>query len=143
MQSEVVDVLGVGHPIFGNALAQAELFHGCLAVARKLQNPLMVFLIRDRITSVKANSSLSVIGVSASSNGLSVLSDEKLIRLMGELSEAMPKSKDVHIEPIDIGDLDQTIASGKTFVNTRIEELGFAYEVPEAELISVLVPEMS
>ena len=93
LNAEKVDqIVGVGHQVFDQALAQAVDIDGGLTLLREVTCPLAVFSIQDALTSRSGHLRKIAVGVSYGDDGnLSLLRD---IHLLNQLNQIKPLRKE-------------------------------------------------
>lgn len=84
------EVLGVGHVILNNALAQAEKFNSSTAIARGIFSPLFIYILRDQITGDSSLQSFTVAGVLLGTES-KVLVNNDLIHQLSVIYDNIPK----------------------------------------------------
>jgi ERCC4-related helicase len=89
-----LEVLGVGHVILNNAIAQAEKFNASTAVARGITAPLLIYTLRDQITGDSNLQSFTVAGVRFGED-IKVLVNDELIHQLAVIYDNMPKGTTV------------------------------------------------
>ncbi|HCM5461923.1 SNF2-related protein [Klebsiella aerogenes] len=93
-EDKSLEVLGVGHVILNNAIAQAEKFNASTAVARGISAPLLIYILRDQITGDSNVHSFTVVGVLLNDEP-KVLVNDDLVHQLSVIYEGMPKGSPV------------------------------------------------
>ncbi|CRE94032.1 TPA: hypothetical protein ACX4EX_003038 [Yersinia enterocolitica] len=91
---KTLDILGVGHVILNNAIAQAEKFNSSVAVARGISAPLLIYILRDQITGDSTVQSFTVVGVRLEHTARVLINDE-LVHELALIYDNMPKGTTV------------------------------------------------
>jgi ERCC4-related helicase len=140
-------VLGVGHKLVDLAISQAKNSAASLTLVsrRILKSPLIVFKIRDRVTSVAGAVRAVVVGCLVSDdNNCELLRDWELLQVLnGILADRnFRRSVAVGIEVerrIVQAKLDAALAT----VEAQQPHLDLPFKVPEPTLLAVLLPEVN
>ena len=136
-----VEILGVGHPIFDKAIGQAEQFDGAAAVAKGITAPLLVYMLRDQITGDDGNQSFTLVGVIAEASP-KLLSDEKLLLLLSDMYEVMPKtSRDVYWDTNYNFDSSSVLPRIESLLSMKLGEMNLPYEEVSFSLVATFLPE--
>lgn len=91
---KTLDILGVGHVILNNAIAQAEKFNSSVAVAKGISAPLLIYILRDQITGDSTVQSFTVVGVRLEHTPRVLINDE-LVHELALIYDNMPKGTSV------------------------------------------------
>ncbi|HDR2706080.1 TPA: DEAD/DEAH box helicase family protein [Enterobacter mori] len=91
---KTLDILGVGHVILNNAIAQAEKFNSSVAVAKGISAPLLIYILRDQITGDSTVQSFTVVGVRLEHTPRVLINDE-LVHELALIYDNMPKGTTV------------------------------------------------
>lgn len=91
---KTLDILGVGHVILNNAIAQAEKFNSSVAVARGISAPLLIYILRDQITGDSTVQSFTVVGVRLEHTARVLINDD-LVHELALIYDNMPKGTTV------------------------------------------------
>jgi hypothetical protein len=82
---EAERIVGVGHQLFDQALAQAGEWEGSLALVKDLPHPLAVFRFQDAVTSQGGQVRQVVAGVTAKATGeLVLVRDEEVLEILNQ-----------------------------------------------------------
>lgn len=127
-------VLGVGHRLFEQALLQAESSQGCLAVASTLPHPLLVYVVRDRVTATGSQVRRAIVGVAIDRTGKRLLRDWQVLQLLNELEIGRRD------EPVELPINEAEIAECEAFVVSGIPDLKLDFRVPEVKAMAVIWP---
>jgi hypothetical protein len=127
-------VLGVGHRLFEQALLQAESSEDCLAVAGALPHPLLVYVVRDRVTATGSQVRRAIVGVAIDRTGKRLLRDWQVLQLLNGVEIGR---RDETVEfPLHEG----TISECEAFVVSAIPDLNLDFHVPEVRAMAVIWP---
>jgi ERCC4-related helicase len=130
-------VIGVGHKVFEQALAQAVNYEACFSALPGLTKEIAVFKIYDRVTSQDGNIPQIIVGVELGNEQF--LQDWQLIELLNDIV----KKKKVELDrDVQYGKdkIFQFVSDAEELVNTHLEELNITFKVPDVKLMSVFVP---
>ncbi|MEZ9530401.1 MULTISPECIES: hypothetical protein [Vibrio] len=135
-----VDVLGVGHMIFNKAIAEAEEFEGSVAVAKGIEDPVLVYTVKDLITGDDGNQSFTAIAVTGTED-LRVLSDEALMLQLIGLYDYMPKTtREICWDTSYVFDADEEIPRYDSYLEQQLASMSLPYEKPTFTLTALLLP---
>lgn len=82
---EAKRIVGVGHQLFDQALAQADAWEGSLAQLKGLPQPLAVFRFMDAVTGQKGQVRLVVAGVTLNEAGdMMLIKDEEVLAILNQ-----------------------------------------------------------
>ena len=127
-------VLGVGHRLFEQALLQAESGEGCLAVAGELPHPLVVFVVRDRVTATGSQVRSAIVGVALDRTGKRLLRDWQVLQLLNGVEIGRRD------EAVEFPVHEAAIAECEAFVVSDITDLKLDFHVPEVKAMAVIWP---
>ncbi|PTP08505.1 helicase SNF2 [Vibrio splendidus] len=140
IKDQSVDVLGVGHMIFNKAIAEAEEFEGSVAVAKGIEEPLLVYTVKDLITGDDGNQSFTAIAVTGAED-LRILSDEALMLHLIELYDHMPKTaREICWDTSYVFDADEEIFRYDSYLEQQLALMSLPYEKPTFTLTALLLP---
>lgn len=125
-----------------NALSQAEQYEACYAVARDMDGPLFIFQIRDQLTGEESNVTHVMAAIQHTENGMKLLMDEEIVNRLLEIQDAMPKSKDVYLEPMSQDNIYNILEQAEQELKEKIPTMKLAYRMPSYELVAGIVPEL-
>ncbi len=130
-------VMGVGHRLFDQALSQADNETAFLAPIDGLEQPLCVFLVRERVTSGGSQVRHVLFGVTRCNDGIrAVLRDWEVFKLLNDLtglkSEPHP--------PDNSDDTKDFIGQAEVTLRTALPSLGLDFSAPELEPFGALFP---
>lgn len=80
------DLMGVGHPLLGKALHQAERLAGTLCVLDGIDDPLMVADVSSRVTDVTRLARRAIVGITGRAGSFRFLRDWEVLRLLNRCS---------------------------------------------------------
>jgi hypothetical protein len=135
-------VLGVGHKVIDQALADARARSACAALLSPgtLARPLCLFLVTDRVTSSGGNVRSVAVGVEGSpGNGLSLLGDAALVQRLNDLLADRTLRR---AQPVP-SDADRAGARGLLeeaigVVQRELPRLDLPFRVPEVSPLAIL-----
>ncbi len=97
---EAIQIVGVGHQVFDQALSQAADMDGGLALFRESNHPMAVFQIQDAVTSRQVHLRQVVVAVTeGQGNGLILLQDEQILE---QLNQLRPRRKERNLADLSI-----------------------------------------
>ena len=138
--SEDVDILGVGHPIFENALNQAESFEAIVAPTDLLEYPLFIYQIKDQLTGHSGNVSSIMIGATIDNREVKLLESEELLGVLNDLNSKIPKTKEISLETsLDRAKIDEAQVLVEAELNNSILEIGAVYRLPQFQLVTLIL----
>ena len=129
------DLVGVGHPLLTRAMQQAESFIGSVAIARGLDQPVLVLQISDRVTDGGSHVQKVLVGMTALDADFALLKDWKLLLLLNDLSHG-----DVDGKLLDPQHAADWMERAKRAVTRQISELDLPFDVPDVREILLLWP---
>ncbi len=142
-------VLGVGHPVVDQALAQARASTACVAAlpTQALKRPLLLFTIADRLTTEGGTVRQAVVGVDwpdRAGESPSVLRDWELLLRLNKLLErrGLRRLKD-SAPPEDIAAVKTALEQAQRFLEATLPTLRLPFEVPVVAALAVLWPTRS
>ena len=138
-------VLGVGHKVMGEALRQARETSATVATlsGETLSRPLVVYLIRDRLTEEQrtVRSVTLAVEVDESASGAdAVLKDWELLGKLNGLVGARGFRARDSVPPADLAGVEQALERGVSLVRIKASELDLPFRFPEVETLAVLWP---
>ncbi len=138
-------VLGVGHKLVGQALAQARGSSSSVATLSQedLTRPLIVFRIQDRLTGVHQVLRALVVGVEIGDGAVSsdaLLKDWELLERLNGLFTARGLRSKESLAPPDRSAVQRAVEQAAAMVRARASEVGPVFRVPEVETVAVLWP---
>jgi len=129
-------VVGVGHKVFDQAIAQATNFDACFTVVAGLVDCIAVFKIYDRVTSQEGSIRQIVVGVLSGKEEL--LLDWQLIELLNNVLENKKGGTDIP-KGYNNDDMLHCIGVAEAVVKEKLKELNTPFNVPEIKLLSLLI----
>jgi len=138
-------ILGAGHPVMEQALRWGQRSEARVATLPRhiLKNPLLVYSIEDRVTTIGGVVTGVVSGIEfVSENEVDFMRDWQLLQRMNQLSEGkgFRRASDSPA-PDDLDGIQTLIDKGWNLVNDQIPELDLRFEVPDVTLLAILWPE--
>ena len=108
-----------------------------------LKNPLLVYSIEDRVTTIGGVVTGVVSGIEfIGHDEFDFLRDWQILLRMNLLSEGRGfRRASESPAPIDLNEIQSSIAKGRDIVMDRVPELDLKFEVPEVTLLAILWPE--
>jgi SNF2 family DNA or RNA helicase len=135
-----IDVLGVGHLIFDKALAQAEQFEGAAAIAKGIEEPLLIYTIRDLITGDDGNQSFTVVGLSGAERVV-LLTDEEVMLKLSSLYQFIPKAtREIYLDSRVSFNAATQVPLFDAVLSKRLDSLNLPYDKPTFLLTAMLLP---
>ena len=106
-------VVGVGHRLFDRALREAETLPASVALGIRLEGPLLIVAIEDEVTGTGAQVGRVVIGLYDLAEGVTVLRDWELLKLLNGVGAG--DGDRTAVNPLGSDDLDRLMhhAEGK------------------------------
>ena len=138
-------VMGVGHKVFDQSLKQA--MDGTASVATvsvaKLDKPLMIFRVFDRVTGEKISIRNKIVGVipdDRSMSSIRILHDWELLLVMNNLYGGKDVKADSSSPIQDIDGIQDLVNAAAKKVADTIHELDLPFRRPTVEVFSILWP---
>ena len=140
-EDKALEVLGVGHVILNNAIAQAEKFNASTAVARGITAPLLIYILRDQITGDSNVHSFTVVGVLMNDEPKILVNDD-LVHQLSVIYEAMPKgSPVVKLDSTYQIDSASDLKIGELSLEQAIPSLNLPYEKVSWNHTATFIPQ--
>ena len=135
-------VLGVGHKVIGQALSHALDSTASIATVpiSRLKQLLIIFKVFDRVTSEKTSIRYKIVGVTPSSEGLSLLQDWELLLQLNGIALGRDAKSDSSLPPANIEEIRVLVAQGESLVSTRMGDLDVPFKHPAVELLTLICP---
>ncbi len=132
-------VMGVGHRVFNLALKQALSLNVNLCTLNKLEKPLVIFSIYDRITGNLSNIGKTIAGVywNKDINNMEILQDWQVLDILNDQKLEKIDSNEIGIFVDDINGLKITCLD---VLKNNINTLKLPYKKPEIDVLSILLP---
>jgi ERCC4-related helicase len=132
------DLVGVGHPLVTRALNQADKMTSVVSVVHGLQNPVLVFLVTDRVTDSGAYVREAAVAATFEQVGskICLLKDWELLRLLNGLSIASKEHDATQL----IQEMSIWIQYAKSGVNNQLTEMNLPFELPTIREYLLLWP---
>lgn len=136
---EAALIIGVGHPIFDQAVSQAKDFASPLAVIPGLINPLFVFAIHDKVTTRGGQIQRVIVGVVLEKEGqMAIIKDSELITKIPEWIALFQKEKAV-LSISQQTNPDQ-LTSTRDYLAKNLSVLNLPFTAPEIVDYCALLP---
>ncbi|MFF6013319.1 SNF2-related protein [Rahnella sp. R3(2024)] len=140
VKDKKIEILGVGHPIFDKAINQAEQFDATAAIAKGIEAPLFVYLLRDQVTGDNGNQSFTIVGLSAGPE-FKLLINEELMLELSSLYENIPRNvRDVFWDTEYLFDHTSCLAGVEKELEERLPMMSLPYEHITYSLIATFLP---
>jgi hypothetical protein len=137
-------VLGVGHKLVDQAIAQARASSACVAAlpGDLLPQALFVFRIIDRVTSVGGTVRAAVVGVEDRADGAcQMLRDwELVLRLNALLEDRLVRRPKSAAAADDRAAVEARLAEATRVVEGGLANLDLPFKVPQTDLLAILWP---
>ena len=134
-KNKTLDVLGFGHPLFGKALDQALGLDCCYTCSSALAGDLVIFNVRDRVTSTSSNVRISTAGVLARQPGqFEILKDENLVSLLTQVLQNREQPE----ESIPLISLNSIVEQVSEYITQHINELNLPFTLPDVEAVVLI-----
>lgn len=130
-------VVGIGHKVFDQAIAQAIDLDACFSTVFGLNEAVAVYKVFDRITSQDGSIHQIIVGVSEGKDDL--LHDWQIIDIMNNLLKSKKFEANAPIE-YEKGKLLRFVAAAEAIVKAKMDELNTPFTLPEIKLLSLLIP---
>ncbi len=136
-----VDVGGVGHRLLDAALDAAEAVEAALAVVPRLDNPLVMFAVRDTVTGTTGHIKRVVVGVERAGDGLRLLEDWQCIQSLNRHADRpMSIRSTFPLLPHAKEGVTAFIEEARTWLPAPLSELDLSFRLPTIEVVGVLWP---
>lgn len=129
------DIIGVGHPALGQALHQANNLPNRVALISGLVEPILVFMVVDRVTTGEGQIKASLVGVKAAIDSYELMRDQQLLIELNQLLNAINDAPTVSNT-----DCVELFEKALTFVKSNVEVLGLPFRFPEIIEHSAFIP---
>lgn len=140
-------VAGVGHRAFDHALNAAAKIDGGLALVDDLPGPLVVFAVRDRVTTSPTGYRKVLFGVQGRKDSWSRLPDWEVLKLLNRLAErpgSLVRVSDAAAASAPSSEaLSDHMFACTAWLNSSLSTADLPFQVPEAEPVAVLWPAAS
>lgn len=135
-------VLGVGHKLLGQALAQAQNLtsYNALMPADLLPNPLLVYRLSNRLTSDETPVRTAIAAVEMREGGYVLWREEALLKMFNDLvvDKRLRRAEDQEASvTLDVG---AVLDGANSWLERQIPELDLPFAYPDVRLQSVLWP---
>jgi hypothetical protein len=134
------DVAGVGLRVVDRAIRSAIDLRDALAAIGELGSPLVVFALRDRITSSEGTVRTVIVGLQRSDDGQwRILRDWELIKLVNPMADK-PRSAVLGVDPSTELETAALLADAEAYLERRLGELDLPFRLPAIETLACLMP---
>lgn len=129
-------LVGVGHPLFDEALRLGETCHGVLAVCSRLDRPLLVASIEDEVTGRDSSVTRLIVGARKQDDGMiELLRDWELLQALNQIGRSD------QMQPITDRLPDQDVGQYMTAITAQSGVLADMMRRPVARAQLMLVPD--
>ena len=133
------DVAGIGLRVVDRAVLDAVNLPAAFGAIMGLDAPVLVFAVRDRITSADGPIRTAVVGVQSSADGTcTLLRDWELMQYLNPLADK-PRSS-VFVNRYPAPDLADLMEAARQYVESQIDALELPFTLPAIETLACLVP---
>ena len=133
------DVAGIGLRVVDRALQTAMDSADALAAMGRLADPLVVFIVRDRITGLEGAVREIVVGVQRDEDAWKLLRDWEVIKLLNRFADK-PRSSAFDAKSEGELDVPAILSMAERNLESRLGELDLPFQLPVIEPLSCLVP---
>ena len=134
------DVAGVGLRVVDRAIRTALELSDSVAALGELENVLVVFAIRDRITGAEGAVRKVIIGMLRGGGATwRLLRDWEVLKLLNSAADK-PRSSAFDVRPKERVDLLGLLDEAEQALGSRLGELGLPFRMPVPECLACLVP---
>ena len=134
------DVAGVGLRVVDRALRAAIDAPEALAVLGALAGPLVVFVLRDRITGSEGTVRKVVVGMQRGEDASwTLLRDWQVLRLLNPVADK-PRSSVFDTVPTGEFNVSEILSAAEQSVGSRLNELDLPFVLPAIEPLACLLP---
>ena len=133
------DVAGVGMRVVDRAVLDGVNLPAAFGAIMGLDAPVLVFAVRDRITSADSPIRTAVVGVQSSADGTyTLLRDWELMQYLNPLADR-PRSS-VFVGRYPAPDLADLMEASRQYAESQIDALELPFTLPAIETLACLVP---
>ncbi len=141
-KEEAKRIVGVGHQVFDQAMAQADSWEGSLAPIKGLRQPLAVFRFMDAITGQKGQIRQVVAGVTLGENDvLKLIRDDEVLSILNQRKVTQMEVTSGAISPTPER-LNQWLEEARQYALDSIGELRLPFRKPIINDLVLLWPEI-
>jgi superfamily II DNA or RNA helicase len=134
------DVAGIGLRIVDRAVRFAVDLQDAFGAIAELNAPLVVFVVRDRVTGSNGPVRIVIVGATRSGDGVwTLLRDWELIRLLNPLADK-PRSPVLAPETRTDRGVRDLIVGAQQHIEAHLGELGLPFKLPTVERLACLIP---
>lgn len=130
-------LIGVGHPLVGHALDQADRLPAVLSFIEGMETPILLLLASDRVTDGGAHVRRSAIGVINGSTGPLVIRDWEVLQLLNRLN--VPRTPSAKGRA-DVAQVQRWVQEARTAAEAHLPQLDLPFSVPELTELLLLWP---
>ena len=146
IQGPLQKILGVGHRLFDEAIAESKASMACAALIPKsvLNNAICIFRIRNRITDQQGaiQATIGAVEVDVNENGSStILRDWELLQRLNSVVEAYASRRSEVLHPVVSADIvKKYLSSAQSKIEANLLLFGLPFQRIDIEPVSVLWP---
>lgn len=131
-------IMGVGHPLVDQAIAQAKGYVETFARIAGMPATLVVYEAFDRITIGQGQVKRVLVGVKFENQNTFLLSDAEILLLLNELCITRQLKEDREISPLDTDRIQNCLREADAMIRKSISTLGLPFGAPEFDCLAVL-----
>ena len=129
------DIIGIGHPVMGQAIHQANNFSSRVALIPGLAEPIFVFMVVDRVTTGGGLVRASLVGVRASSENYMLIRDHQLVVELNCLLDSAIDDQSERNQPMV-----ELFDKALYFLKNNVCTLDLPFDFPEIIEYSAFIP---
>lgn len=129
------DLVGVGHPLVTRAISDAESFTGTFTIVNKLDYPVLILKITDRVTDGSSHVQEVLVGMADIAGQNRFLKDWELLQLFNEID-----TSDVVNSQPEFSSVLCWIEKAKDDIHQHIAKLDLPFAVPDVRELICLWP---
>ena len=134
------DIAGVGLKVINRAICDAVDLPESLSVIKDLKGPLIIFLLRDRITGTEGAVKKIIVGLQLLENGVwELLKDWQVIILLNPFADK-PRSQMLGDTPDMEIEITSLLDQAKKSLKLLLKELDIPFQLPTIETLACLIP---
>jgi superfamily II DNA/RNA helicase len=137
LKEETKNIIGVGNRVFDLAIQQANEHDAYLTFIKKLEYPLIVFRVYDRVTETSGNIKQVFFGVLLNKQTPQVLLDWQLLEIMNTFLKDNHEKLDLDY---DVSILKKNISQAKILLENQLSNFKLPFKMPEISEFAMFCP---